>query len=414
MAASTVSVTHLHNLNTLNDPVVMAADEPYNNNQTPNDDDTDCSSSSVDTNEAFLAMLGLSLDDRDEEEDALPNSTTPDEVIIVDEGEGMMDCRSIPLPRRCARYWNTNTSTNTINSNTTALVADSFLSPKDCHELIQLANVSHGFRYITEATHTAPDGSSLVVQIANPNPHKLAVFENPTIITHLWNAMQRLLLLVDSTFQATTTKWGPPVGLNPRLRILRYDATDDDRFDPHFDATTVVGNQTSRCTVLVYLNDGDGIDFEGGDTLFLDQPNTPTNTTTVTVTPQTGRVVLFDHDLFHASSPLVSGTKYVLRTDLLFDTTNEPTEDRNASADAAIDVTITTTTTVSDLCQELHTNMPPNHQQILQSMELFDMTLASFVAPGIPLLEAMLLDGGMDAATTTLLIQAALSRIPAT
>jgi hypothetical protein len=35
-----------------------------------------------------------------------------------------------------------------------------------------------------------------------------------------------------------------------------------------------------------------GIGFEGGDALFLDQPQD--STATVTVTPQTGRVVLFD------------------------------------------------------------------------------------------------------------------------
>ena len=66
--------------------------------------------------------------------------------------------------------------------------------------------------------------------------------------------------------------------LNPRMRILKYDAKDDDRFDAHFDATTEIDveygdNQKdiskkmkSLITVLVYLNNGDGVDFVVGET----------------------------------------------------------------------------------------------------------------------------------------------------
>ena len=113
----------------------------------------------------------------------------------------------------------------------------------------------------------------------------------------------------------SATRCGQPIGLNPRLRVLRYDSDDHDVFDPHFDATTrVAGDKTSLLTVLLYLNDGGGVNFEGGQTLFLDSEKGDS----VHVTPAMGSAVVFEHDLFHSSAPLEFGTKYVLRTDVLF------------------------------------------------------------------------------------------------
>ena len=59
-------------------------------------------------------------------------------------------------------------------------------------------------------------------------------------------------------------------------------------------------------TFLVYLND----DFEGGETEFED---------IATVQPKTGDALVFYHPYRHEGKTLLSGKKYVLRTDIMFE-----------------------------------------------------------------------------------------------
>ena len=59
-------------------------------------------------------------------------------------------------------------------------------------------------------------------------------------------------------------------GLNERLRILRYDPGE--YFKPHMDGNYMRedgSNERSLCTVMVYLNTGGGVDYEGGETNFV-------------------------------------------------------------------------------------------------------------------------------------------------
>ncbi len=111
---------------------------------------------------------------------------------------------------------------------------------------------------------------------------------------------------------------GPPLGLNPQLRVLRYDIADNNVFEPHFDAVSNMADaiSSSLLTVLVNLNDGGGRDFDGGETPFLDHDVvfasrrdgssavvdaclTTTTTNTTTVAPEAGRAIVFKHGLFH-------------------------------------------------------------------------------------------------------------------
>lgn len=94
-------------------------------------------------------------------------------------------------------------------------------------------------------------------------------------------------------------------GLNTPLRVYRYDVGQS--FGVHIDQSYRGPDETlSRLTFMVYLND----DFEGGETTFppLDQ----------VVEPRTGRMVLFQHAVEHAGEVVTRGTKYVLRSDVLY------------------------------------------------------------------------------------------------
>ena len=96
-----------------------------------------------------------------------------------------------------------------------------------------------------------------------------------------------------------------PVGANERLRCYRY--RPGQRFAPHFDGSfRRSDHEESELTLMVYLNDG----FEGGHTAFLDLEHR--------VTPTRGSALLFFHRLRHEGCEVTAGTKYVVRSDVMY------------------------------------------------------------------------------------------------
>lgn len=94
------------------------------------------------------------------------------------------------------------------------------------------------------------------------------------------------------------------------LRVYKYESGQ--YFKPHKDAHKTVFNRTSLFTVLVYLNDTDG-----GETILM--PNGyGRKDNWITIQPKKGSVLIFDQNLWHEGLPVMSGEKYVLRTDLYF------------------------------------------------------------------------------------------------
>ena len=184
--------------------------------------------------------------------------------------------------------------------------------------------------------------------------------------------------------------------------------------EPHFDATTKVGsNMTSLLTVLIYLNDGGGVDFSGGETCYLEYHN---NTSakyidaSTKVEPATGKVVVFEHDLFHASIPLEFGTKYVLRTDILFEL-NESQNDggidnpRGNLNKEQIEQNTAMCTTLLEVCK--HIMLPEEGKMALDEVGLLDLTLEALFAPGVSAVRHMFHDV-LDEQNAEQLIKAAL------
>lgn len=91
-------------------------------------------------------------------------------------------------------------------------------------------------------------------------------------------------------------------GLNERLRFYRYDPGQIFRW--HRDGSFKRENEQSRLSLVIYLNQ----DFEGGATEFRE----------FSVTPKTGRAVVFKHELLHEGAGLKSGRKYIMRTDVMY------------------------------------------------------------------------------------------------
>lgn len=94
-------------------------------------------------------------------------------------------------------------------------------------------------------------------------------------------------------------------GINERLRFYRYEPGQ--RFAFHQDGFYQRSDlERSFLTLLLYLND----DFDGGETVFREPEEI--------FRPRCGSILIFPHERWHEGRPVERGTKYVLRTDVLF------------------------------------------------------------------------------------------------
>jgi hypothetical protein len=123
--------------------------------------------------------------------------------------------------------------------------------------------------------------------------------------------------------------------INPRWRFFRYQ--QDAVYRPHMDGSwpesrineageyefDKSGAVTSYLTFLIYLND----DFTGGETRFYFPDTTGAGGLMARgVVPRTGSVLVFPQAntaaLIHEGSAVLSGTKYVVRSDVLYRAAN--------------------------------------------------------------------------------------------
>jgi hypothetical protein len=102
------------------------------------------------------------------------------------------------------------------------------------------------------------------------------------------------------------------VGLNERLRFLRYDSGQ--KFLPHKDGQyrrQDCSGEESFITVQLYLNEG----FKGGETTFIAADNAKH---AVSFRIKTGMVLIFEHCIVHEGSAVKKGRKYSVRTDVMY------------------------------------------------------------------------------------------------
>ena len=167
------------------------------------------------------------------------------------------------------------------------------LTHEACGQLIQMSEA----RGYEEAAVSLPQGVQMMKGLRN---NYRLIFEDLKYAQTLFATFRPLLPPVDPAWL--------PVRLNETFRFYRYD--ENQRFKRHIDGRIKAHGLESRLTFMVYLNS----DFEGGATKFDE----------VTITPKTGTALLFVHEQKHESLPIKSGTKYVLRSDVLYrDTLSE-------------------------------------------------------------------------------------------
>ncbi len=134
------------------------------------------------------------------------------------------------------------------------------------------------------------------------------VIDSPELAGELFTQLQERL---PQSWQALGTGW-ELVGLNSRFRGCRY--RDGQKFTRHRDGAHSEGDQRSFLTVMLYLNDG--AEFEGGATRFYRDRYQPFPE--FSVAPKAGTGIIFEHCYWHDGEAVREGTKYVLRTDVMY------------------------------------------------------------------------------------------------
>jgi prolyl 4-hydroxylase len=169
---------------------------------------------------------------------------------------------------------------------------ENYLTPQECQHYIALGD---GIGYVPSEVNFA-GGSRRAEDIRN---NDRVIFDDPALAALLFERARPVLPAKIGS--------GTLLGLNERLRFYRYGP--DQYFKWHKDGIFAKSPDEASClTFMIYLND----DFDGGATEFK----------TEFVKPKTGMALVFPHKVAHQGAPIVSGSKYVLRTDVMY--RNEP------------------------------------------------------------------------------------------
>lgn len=133
------------------------------------------------------------------------------------------------------------------------------------------------------------------------------IFDDTALAQELWGRLRAVVpaALPERHARLWTDRLMTPVGLNERFRGYRYGTGQF--FAPHFDGSFARNeHERSLITVLFYLNEG----CVGGETALLDFD--------LRVAPRRGSALLFEHMIYHSGEELRRGSKYVLRSDVMF------------------------------------------------------------------------------------------------
>lgn len=174
------------------------------------------------------------------------------------------------------------------------IAIENFLSAEECQNLVERAN-KIGFEAASVGTK---HGAQMRTDIRN---NERAIFDDGALAAQIWERI--------SPFVPSPLFGKDAIELSSRWRFYRYEAGQV--FKRHQDGSVKLENGLkSQMTLLLYLNEG----CEGGQTRFyLNDSEEPLD-----FEPKTGAALLFLHSFWHEGTPVKSGEKYVLRSDVFY------------------------------------------------------------------------------------------------
>ena len=165
---------------------------------------------------------------------------------------------------------------------------ENFLSEEECDKLIEFSE-NKGYK----AAKVNIDGAQKLFTMVRNNERIL--HKDIEMANSYWDKLK--------SYCSNKIGNSLPIGLNELFRFYKY--TKDQRFKKHKDGSYIRNEfEFSLMTFMIYLND----DFEGGKTTFNE----------FEINPKKGTALIFLHDLKHEGQSITSGTKYVLRSDIMY------------------------------------------------------------------------------------------------
>ncbi|KAK6839909.1 oxidoreductase domain-containing protein [Apiospora arundinis] len=226
-----------------------------------------------------------------------------------------------------------------------ASVLDNVLTPAECETLLTLAESS-----VRDEDKTAEGSPWRPAMVNVGNGYEMLdssyrnsdriIWDHQDVVDRIWARIAQVPGIMEKLGSVTgeellgVAKPGkqPTVwdfhAVNKRMRCLKYGSGQF--FAPHCDGSYSYKDEDdgtvyrTHYTVHIYLNDSkaeasdedkDKTELEGGATTFLSTDETRR----LDVNPKAGRVLIFQHRrLYHSGDNVLAGTKYTIRTDLLY------------------------------------------------------------------------------------------------
>lgn len=169
-------------------------------------------------------------------------------------------------------------------------IVEGFLTSEECKGFIDFSE-KQGYE---ESLIRTREGEVMNKEIRD---NDRVIWDNPQIAEQIWEMVKDMMPSDIDGYE--------PIGLNERFRFYRYK--DGQQFKPHVDGSFRRSEtETSKITLLLYLNE----DFVGGNTTLVLEGEE--------IEPKEGMLFLFEHRIMHCGRPVTEGTKYVLRTDVMY------------------------------------------------------------------------------------------------
>lgn len=178
---------------------------------------------------------------------------------------------------------------NIINEGLEIYTIDNLLSLEECNELVKKSELI-GY----EEAEVNVDGAQKMMKMVRNNER--IMYEDHEYASLIWQKLKSYVKPVVNESIA--------IGLNEMFRFYKYNPSQ--RFKMHRDGSYKRNeSEFSYYTFLIYLNEG----YEGGETKFASGE---------IIAPKTGTALIFEHSQRHEGAALISGIKYVLRSDIMY------------------------------------------------------------------------------------------------
>ena len=230
-----------------------------------------------------------------------------------------------------------------------AVIIDNVLTPSECEEMRRYAEAStlQGW----ERAMVNIGGGNQMLMTHERNCGRI-IWDSQDVVDRVWKRIEHIpevqeIVRLENTprvfgngpqKRGEVWKFSRP---NERMRFLKY--VGGEYFRPHCDGSYETPDRKERSyfTLHLYLNNATVVSPEEMSTASLNDAKDLLvgGATTfhaynmidkLDVLPKAGRILLFQHrDLLHSGDDVLQGTKYTMRTDLMYSLESTQSEDRS-------------------------------------------------------------------------------------